>query len=203
MASPSPARTDDSVPPLIGSEADRRRRRRPQLSCILCRRRKVKCNRELPCDQCYKLSKGRSCVYNDIVQSPGNSDHGARSDNASRSPLRRSPFESNTGLPRLREHDVQSGESNLNILREESNGRQSRRRDASSRPGRQEVAPRDQLFRQITPIVAHESEPGEAHVNNSTDQLNLNFIEDGWMTEFHGESHWSTIFPKVCPGRYI
>ncbi|KAL4748484.1 hypothetical protein BDW72DRAFT_205608 [Aspergillus terricola var. indicus] len=39
-----------------------RRRRRPAVSCSLCRRRKIKCNRESPCSNCIK-SKAEPCVY--------------------------------------------------------------------------------------------------------------------------------------------
>lgn len=41
-----------------------RRRRRPAVSCILCRRRKIKCNRETPCNNCVK-AKNATCAYRD------------------------------------------------------------------------------------------------------------------------------------------
>ncbi|KAL1868871.1 hypothetical protein VTK73DRAFT_3451 [Phialemonium thermophilum] len=39
-----------------------RRRRRPTMSCTLCRRRKIRCNRESPCSNCIR-SKNTACVY--------------------------------------------------------------------------------------------------------------------------------------------
>ncbi|KAL3462228.1 hypothetical protein BJX64DRAFT_277308 [Aspergillus heterothallicus] len=42
--------------------APERRRRRPAVSCTLCRRRKIRCNRESPCSNCVK-SKTEPCVY--------------------------------------------------------------------------------------------------------------------------------------------
>ncbi|KAJ4986273.1 C6 transcription factor [Stagonosporopsis vannaccii] len=39
-----------------------RRRRRPAISCTLCRRRKVRCNRETPCSNCVR-SRNALCVY--------------------------------------------------------------------------------------------------------------------------------------------
>ncbi|KAF4634411.1 hypothetical protein G7Y89_g3707 [Cudoniella acicularis] len=39
-----------------------RKRRRPALSCAECRRRKVKCDRKDPCDQCRK-TKSATCTY--------------------------------------------------------------------------------------------------------------------------------------------
>lgn len=42
-----------------------RKRRRPALSCIECRRRKIKCDRNLPCNHC-KQTKNSNCVYKDL-----------------------------------------------------------------------------------------------------------------------------------------
>lgn len=39
-----------------------RKRRRPALSCAECRRRKIKCDRNVPCSPC-KLSKSTTCTY--------------------------------------------------------------------------------------------------------------------------------------------
>ena len=41
-----------------------RKRRRPALSCVLCRRRKVKCDRKLPCSQCSQYNNA-PCKYDD------------------------------------------------------------------------------------------------------------------------------------------
>ncbi|KAF7155447.1 hypothetical protein CNMCM5623_007518 [Aspergillus felis] len=40
-----------------------RRRAKPQLSCNLCRRRKLKCDREYPCGTCSKRGLDKSCTY--------------------------------------------------------------------------------------------------------------------------------------------
>lgn len=45
-----------------GPQNPSRRRRRP-LSCIVCRRRKLKCDRSLPCAQCIKSKTAGSCTY--------------------------------------------------------------------------------------------------------------------------------------------
>ncbi|CZR50256.1 uncharacterized protein PAC_00128 [Phialocephala subalpina] len=39
-----------------------RRRRRPTVSCTLCRKRKIRCNREIPCNNCIRSRNG-TCVY--------------------------------------------------------------------------------------------------------------------------------------------
>ncbi|KAI0160229.1 hypothetical protein GGR57DRAFT_411479 [Xylariaceae sp. FL1272] len=40
-----------------------RRRDKPQLSCNLCRRRKLRCDRQHPCSNCKKRGLGSSCTY--------------------------------------------------------------------------------------------------------------------------------------------
>ncbi|KAI1210768.1 putative C6 transcription factor [Annulohypoxylon truncatum] len=43
-----------------------RRRRRPPVSCTLCRRRKLRCSRESPCSNCIKSRSG-NCVYENFI----------------------------------------------------------------------------------------------------------------------------------------
>jgi len=45
------------------------RRRRPPLSCTECRRRKLKCDRSLPCGQCIRSKTADSCVF--VGSQPG------------------------------------------------------------------------------------------------------------------------------------
>jgi hypothetical protein len=42
----------------------RERKKRDQTSCYPCRSRKVKCNRQLPCDTCVKRGYPDLCLYN-------------------------------------------------------------------------------------------------------------------------------------------
>ncbi|KAH7123039.1 putative Zn(II)2Cys6 transcription factor [Dactylonectria macrodidyma] len=44
------------------SETPERRRKRPAISCALCRKRKIRCNREIPCSNCVR-SKNEQCIY--------------------------------------------------------------------------------------------------------------------------------------------
>ncbi|KAL7958912.1 hypothetical protein V8C34DRAFT_281513 [Trichoderma compactum] len=48
-----------------------RRRRRPAISCALCRKRKLRCNRQRPCSNCIR-SKTETCVYENhhLVEQP-------------------------------------------------------------------------------------------------------------------------------------
>jgi len=45
------------------SQSSATRRRRPALSCTICRRRKLKCARSLPCGQCMKSKPPDLCVF--------------------------------------------------------------------------------------------------------------------------------------------
>ncbi|KAJ5156465.1 hypothetical protein N7492_009268 [Penicillium capsulatum] len=45
------------------SEPNARKRRRPALSCEQCRRRKVRCDREMPCGPCTKSQPQLTCEY--------------------------------------------------------------------------------------------------------------------------------------------
>jgi hypothetical protein len=56
--------SESAVPP--------RKRRRPALSCVECRRRKIKCDRNVPCTQCTQF-KSASCTYKDGYPGSSNS----------------------------------------------------------------------------------------------------------------------------------
>jgi hypothetical protein len=45
------------------SQQHRRKRQRVRLSCLECRRRKLSCSRELPCDRCLKSGTPDRCTY--------------------------------------------------------------------------------------------------------------------------------------------
>ncbi|KAF2811945.1 uncharacterized protein BDZ99DRAFT_384297 [Mytilinidion resinicola] len=53
-----------------------RRRRRPAVSCSVCRKRKIRCNREFPCSNCVR-SKNDTCVYDDNPPLRRRLSHGA------------------------------------------------------------------------------------------------------------------------------
>jgi hypothetical protein len=48
------------------SETRRKRKQRAVLSCRTCRKRKLKCDREVPCDRC--INGGIGCVYGNETQ---------------------------------------------------------------------------------------------------------------------------------------
>ncbi|KAF2439046.1 hypothetical protein P171DRAFT_370465 [Karstenula rhodostoma CBS 690.94] len=60
----------------------RRRRRRPAVSCTLCRRRKIRCNRETPCSNCTR-SRSSVCEYETLPVSPHRSRESERDEASS------------------------------------------------------------------------------------------------------------------------
>ena len=53
----------EQVPNSDISNGDRKRKRK-SLSCFDCRRRKLRCDREVPCGRCRKAGHPETCVYN-------------------------------------------------------------------------------------------------------------------------------------------
>lgn len=198
----------------------KRRRQRPQLSCILCKRRKVKCDRELPCDQCYKLSKGRSCVYRDdlLPPSPG-------SDTVSPEPhveSLRNPTQFLSGLgapsnldqtrykegPALSRGQHQHGGDSVtpahfgdagtaSVLGSISTNAQAPFLETPSR------SPRNPGRAALTIMTGNASDAaaailnGPLLINDDGRHGNLTFLDDEWATSFHGNSHWSSVFSQV------
>ena len=53
----------------------RKKRPRPVLSCIECRKKKLKCDRLLPCNQCTRAEKIAQCVYQNRESSQSQHQH--------------------------------------------------------------------------------------------------------------------------------
>src|SRR5579871_3787670 len=62
MPSASPIQTGNAIP---------MKRRRPVKSCLSCRSKKLKCDREQPCSQCIRTNRAEQCDYNEQAGSLG------------------------------------------------------------------------------------------------------------------------------------
>ncbi|KAF4468960.1 Oleate activated transcription factor 3 [Fusarium albosuccineum] len=51
-----------------GTSSDKRRRDKPILSCAFCRGRKLRCNRQSPCNACLRRGKPEECIYSTSEQ---------------------------------------------------------------------------------------------------------------------------------------
>ncbi|KAK3953822.1 hypothetical protein QBC32DRAFT_386472 [Pseudoneurospora amorphoporcata] len=113
-----------------GSEDERaeqqRKRNRIRFSCTTCREKKLKCNRQSPCDQCIKRNVASTCNFIPYAQNeprPSPSASGATPGSGSGSSRnRRGPLQDMTAAARLRhlEHMVQVLKAQ--VRREESGG---------------------------------------------------------------------------------
>lgn len=54
-----------SLAPKVGTVKLPQKRPRPVLSCLECRRKKLKCSRTMPCVQCTKTGRASRCSYNE------------------------------------------------------------------------------------------------------------------------------------------
>ncbi|KAF2759454.1 hypothetical protein EJ05DRAFT_498668 [Pseudovirgaria hyperparasitica] len=54
---------DTLNPSMTSSSVTPKKRRRPALACTRCRSRKVKCDRNLPCNQCIRMGCTRQCTF--------------------------------------------------------------------------------------------------------------------------------------------
>ncbi|CAK7214909.1 hypothetical protein SEUCBS140593_002349 [Sporothrix eucalyptigena] len=78
-----------ALPPAASAlaEPEVRRRRRPAVSCTLCRRRKIRCNREQPCSNCLRARKNVACVYEELPPLPTASEKETAPKPAGRQPF--------------------------------------------------------------------------------------------------------------------
>jgi hypothetical protein len=187
-----------SNPDLGGSskEAQKRPRRRPQLSCVLCKRRKVKCNRELPCDQCYKLSKGRSCTYTDILQSPDRSDQCGLTPDVPPSTVHRVTAESNTGSRPWTQNEIQPAYADRLVSHDLATyGRDAYLATPGGSPALYNTnGPARDASAKTTGSTPDNSYGAQACDNTES---NVGFLGGMWAAELQGNSHWWTVFPKV------
>ena len=76
-----------SVPPISPRAEDNQgyRRGRAIRSCLECRRRKMRCNRSRPCQNCNRFC--RDCVYHPFPEWPSGAPNTSREDSSVRSPV--------------------------------------------------------------------------------------------------------------------
>ncbi|KAG9232543.1 fungal-specific transcription factor domain-containing protein [Amylocarpus encephaloides] len=151
-----------------------RQRFKPQLSCTLCRSRKLKCDRNSPCQNCVKRDLSATCTYihagirrdkASAVQKPANGGH----------------------------KDVQSQISHLeelvvSLMNRSGNATNSGKDDES----------RDQanaLCR--TPISALEEWTDNSGVKQATDSFGSFNIDDD-QTNYVGTAHWAAILDNIA-----
>ncbi|KAH6874083.1 fungal-specific transcription factor domain-containing protein [Thelonectria olida] len=75
---PPPERGPGKTPQGRARLPSSRPREKPQLSCNLCRRRKLRCDRQRPCSSCFQRELGPSCTYSSERTSTRDAAHRPR-----------------------------------------------------------------------------------------------------------------------------
>ncbi|KAE8153572.1 hypothetical protein BDV25DRAFT_149100 [Aspergillus avenaceus] len=97
------------------------RRRRPAVSCTLCRRRKTRCDRKVPCSNCVR-SKNAHCVYTSHPSDhPRRPDHGQRTELVFAQADGRNPYLSPVDQPSLSKPSTDAGHAAASIVGSSTN----------------------------------------------------------------------------------
>lgn len=199
----------DSTPQDETTDSGRvvQRRRRPPLSCTECRRRKLKCDRSLPCGQCIRSKTADSCVF--VGPQPGE---------ASGSSQRMSPPVSRVRL--LSDQDEQSGSTggmfvfDSKIGPKNTSNRVSKRghqdelhelrqrlrtlERALAKPGTVIQTPETSIYDTFSEVATSQNSVEGAGVDDRVRFLpDANFRGKKGKTRYFGRSHYSTTMSFV------
>jgi Fungal Zn(2)-Cys(6) binuclear cluster domain len=198
-----------------------RKRHRPALSCVQCRRRKVKCDRKLPCSQCSQYNNA-ACAYDDpeVVAARGKSDNQILHDSSTTLGSdqgyghrnQRQPIVFNTplttGLPNLHSRSPTTSvpwSSAPLAEHAQSEHNESERSIAVGTPhpdaSIQELRDRVQ---KLEAIISSSSNYGpqpenDSHLSSTNIPKLRGNIE---KTRFFGMNHWMNTYDEVCTSSY-
>lgn len=162
------------------------KRPRPVLSCLECRRKKLKCSRTMPCAQCTKIGHGSRCSYNEYPPA-GSSVEGVQDVSCSedggtaRKVIRRKITElhEETGSP------SQTSEAKLGIIE-----------DLQSRVERLE-----NLITAHTPNLSHsrDRKPADSYLTKRRDVSFRGVVRlKDSRTRYHGQNQRVALLSHVC-----
>ncbi|KAI1084576.1 hypothetical protein F5B20DRAFT_591586 [Whalleya microplaca] len=177
-----------------------RRRRRPVVSCSSCRKRKIRCNRELPCSNCIR-SRHQTCVYDDSSAQPPRQHQ--RQDQSSRA-------SSTSARSTVSSHPPSSlvaGPTNVSSV-----ATQPSPRDAEAIQGKAKQLEEDVPKAVPRPVRSHFSTPGSNvetttshlggilfihHEGNLEDQPQAIARSVTHKTRLFGQTHWMNIVSLI------
>lgn len=198
-----------------GDSAPPRKRRRPALACEQCRRRKIRCDRNTPCDQCIRSrSKSESCTYlsddypTSTARSPRINRLQSSSPPVSSATNDRTPA-SPTTLPGMSTFDVSNNESIITgdstrrmplvegLYRGRLEDNTSSPRSLNSESSVQTLIDRVQQLEKMLLNSANTQPVGSLQVPqpiaNGSSPLRGNFSK----SMFYGPSHWMNVIEQV------
>lgn len=191
-----------------------RKRRRPALACEQCRRRKIRCDRNIPCDQCIRSrSKNETCTYlpDDYSASSVGSrrvdrNHRTSSPNSSSAANARTPA-SPTALPGTDAFDVWADQSpiegnptrQLPLVEGLYRGRvaDSKKRVKSPNPASSVQALLDRVQQLEKKLLDSASTQPAAPVSQPTDKSDPSIKGSFSKSMFFGQSHWMNVIDQV------
>ncbi|KAF4966668.1 hypothetical protein FSARC_5657 [Fusarium sarcochroum] len=167
-----------------------KKRRRPALSCEQCRRRKIRCDRSLPCVNCVK-SKISPCTYapthvpaSRVKKGSSHGSYAAGADSTSNVPARSAPaLDSTQRQSPLDNHSARRHSSSIPSSTVGSNS------GASTIDA---LAARVKELEQKLAESCHITQPGEDKLYQPADQEEESAPMKGTIskTRFYGQSHW-------------
>jgi Fungal Zn(2)-Cys(6) binuclear cluster domain len=175
-----------------------RKRRRPALSCVECRRRKIKCDRNIPCGPC-KQTKSATCTYSPEGRGLARKSHGEATNTTHTAPSESSDTltgalaESIFGFDELDHLDGSQPDHLSNEHRSASPGH--------STPSNRDRQDAQKLLDRIQRLeatlgevsISSKSKPKKAP-KEPAKELRGNLVKTRWF----GPSHWMQAFAQVC-----
>ncbi|KAL1968242.1 hypothetical protein VTN77DRAFT_2077 [Rasamsonia byssochlamydoides] len=147
-----------------------RRRQRQTLSCLPCRRLKVKCDRQQPCGHCIWSERAASCRYAPFPRNTVDS----------KSPADRSPSEEQVKAPKAITPPVIQPKPRPFLL-----------------PKRPESLNGDSEVQ--SPSVSDSTSSKDSDVSSRREENQSNFLNlnVAWKSKFRGATHWSNVLREV------
>ena len=198
----------DSHSPEDGTEAPRaaQRRRRPPLSCTECRRRKLKCDRSLPCGQCIRSKTADSCVF--VGTQPGASSESSHrmSPPVSRARPPNGSDDASTGAGGIFVFDSKIGPKTGSSYRVSKRGHQDELQELRQRLRVLEntLGKPNVLQTPTTSVSDVFSEVGTSATEAAGVDDRVRLLPDSSFrgkkgkTRYFGRSHWTTTVSFVC-----
>ncbi|KAI4727582.1 hypothetical protein E4T49_04601 [Aureobasidium sp. EXF-10728] len=169
----------------------RQKRARSQLSCIACRKGKLRCNRATPCDQCTKRSKESACSYLPPATKPrGPQDVKGRIKHLEQLVVDLMNSKSSDGNGTT----TSSGTSDSNATSNRESPAASR--SVCSQLNAQDLFGAGNAHTEITPPYSgDEQQQHEASLQQLESFGHLRISKEG--TSYVGSSHWATILDSI------
>lgn len=181
-------------PSISPPESHLRKRRRPALSCEQCRRRKVRCDREMPCGPCSKAHPELECEY--VYEGKAALD--ARLDVSHGHDERASPSRDASRIAQLERtvHALQGRLQGLEQVLQVDGESSFPTRNASDAHGNVARAAYrlDHRPAEERPRRGSQSEQPQTLISPLAPRLK----GSGDRTKLFGTTHWALVFQQVC-----